>query len=79
MAIEKSPGARFGYRESENRIQGPISGLGHQSKDAIRYFPRTSHDGKLPPRGFGSLERSSRQRRTHPMAELTLISHKAVA
>ena len=34
---------------------------------------------QLPPRGFGSLERSSRQRCTHLMAELTLISNKSAA
>src|SRR5215467_5769089 len=40
------------------------------------YFSRTE---QLPPRGFGSLERSSRQRCTHLMAELTLISNKSAA
>src|SRR6516162_3444815 len=32
-----------------------------------------------PPRGFGSLEPSSRQRFTHLIAELTLISNKSAA
>src|SRR5215471_16418376 len=34
---------------------------------------------QLPPRGFGSLDPSSRHRCTHLMAELTLISNNSAA
>ena len=81
MTIKKSPERSSAARNPllvhrrEYFVQGQIC-LATRARIRSAYFSRTE---QLPPRGFGSLDPSSRHRCTHLMAELTLMSNNSAA